>query len=358
MSLDQAFNALNRDISRPNYSQLPIAYGKRHTSEHTVDSDFSFIDTYPVVLVVDSQDRNTNLEEPGFYTVHLNETLKNITSIELVSGKLPNPSYNVTKNNNCLYFQETVEQMEENSCYGVIVEPGEYRPATLAETLTRLMCEVGGSKYSVTFDPITKRVTISTDDKVGTGIFNLIFTDKSAYMADHGFIDQTFIGRDSHGSSIKFDVKNVQVGCKKSIYNKRNIGKILGFKPINMTGQLSYTGTYTCDLSPFSYMAIFINDYDRVHSVNKSIDKSFCVIPLDCATNTFDVNARNVDNVKHIRFFNPPLKELNKVVVKFVDAHGNIVDFMGHNNLLILEVACSAGKPILRNTRQLVAGGH
>ena len=352
MSIDDAFNPLNRSIRRPNYSQLPVTYGNQFGFEHQVDSDPSYRDLYPVTLIIDSQDRDTEKEEPGCYTVHLNETLKNIHSIELTGGKLPNPCYNMTCFNNCFFFQDTEEHLECNTYYKVCVPPGDYSASSLANALSKLLNEVGSSKYQVKLDSITKKFTITTDDSAGTGIFNLIFTDRSEFLGDHSHIDQPIIDKDCRGQTIKFDVKNVRVGNQKQVYVKNSIGRIMGFKPQNLYGEQSYTGQYCYNLNPFSYLAIFINDYDRIHSVNRHINGAFCVIPLDDSAGTFDVNTRDVDNIHYIKHLYPPIKEVNKFTIKFVDPNGNVFDFNGQDNLLIMEIGCSFGQPILRSNRQ------
>jgi hypothetical protein len=351
MSLEQAFNPLNRQIRKPNYSQLPVTYGKQFGYEHQIDGDSSFSDLYPVTLVIDSQDRNTDKEEPGHYTVHLNETLKNIHSIELTGGKLPNPCYNITSFNNRLSFQETEEQIESNQFLTVSVPPGDYSPSALANTLGELMSEVGNSNYQVRVDNTTKKFTFRSDDSAGTGIFNLLFTDRCEYLGDHSFIDQPMISQDCRGKSIKFDVKNIRVGNQKQVYSKNSIGKLMGFKAHNLFGQLSYTSHYVYNLNPFGYLALFINDYDRVHSVNNHVNNAFCIIPLDDKTSTFDVDTRDVDNSRYIKHFYPPIKEVNRFTIKFVDSSGNVFDFNGQDNLLVLEIACSFGQPILRSNR-------
>ena len=351
MSLEQQFHMLNRSITRPNYSQLPITYGRQFGFEHQIDPDLSFSDLYPVTLLIDSQDRNTDKEEPGHYTIYLNETLKNINSIELTGMKLPNPCYNITIYNNILLFQETEEQVDSDTFYRVSVPPGDYNPVVLSNTLSRLMGEVGSSKYTVKLDMNTKRYTISTDDNVGTGIFNLIFTDRAEFMGDHSFIDSQIIDQDCRGKTIKFDVKNVRVGNQRQVYIKNSIGKLLGFKAQNLFGKTSYTGQYCYNMNPFSYLCIFVNDYDRIHSVNSHVNGSFCLVPLDDSTSTFDVDTRELDNNRFIKYFYPPIKEISKFTIKFVDSQGNIFDFGGQDNFLVFELVCTFGQPILRNNK-------
>ena len=42
------------------------------------------------------------------------------------------------------------------------------------------------------------------------------------------------------------------------MYILRIIGKVIGFKPINQFGSLSYTGQYIHNLNPFGYLGLFV----------------------------------------------------------------------------------------------------
>ena len=173
-------------------------------------------------------------------------------------------------------------------------------------------------------------------------------------MENHGFIGQTFASSDCRGQVVKFNIKTQEVGCMRRVYLKKTIGKLLGFKAENLYGSLSYTSHYCFNLNPFSYLALFINDYDRVRSPNNKIDGAFCLLPFDDGCCYFDVTTHNIDNVHYIKYFNPPINEISKLTVKFVDPDGNIFDFQGKDTLLILEVGCMFGQPILRGPKPAI----
>lgn len=353
-SLSEAFDPLNRNISRPNYSQLSIAYQKHYPFDNQIDNDLPYGDIYPSTLVLDSQDRNTEKDEPGNYTIHLNKTFKNVQSIEVTGIKLPNPCYNITNNCNQLSFQENQEQLERGTYYTIEIPPGDYSPSELASTITKLLNQIGENKYHVKLDNTTKKFTIISHNKKNTDIFNLIFTKQTEFMGDHGFIGQPFVSRDCLGKVVKFDIKSQEVGCQRRIYLKRSIGKLMGFKAENLYGGLSYTGQYCFNLNPFSYLALFINDYDRIISPNSKIDGAFCLVPFDDSCCYFDVSTRNVDNIHYIKYFNPPINEISKFNIKFVDPEGNVFDFQGKDTLIVLEIGCCFGQPILRGPKSVM----
>jgi len=352
MSIHNAFDGLNRNLDCPSHHQLEAKYNKQYGYEHELTTGLDNIDRYPVTVLVDSNDRNFKKDSPGHYTIKLNRTLKNVYSIELIGGKLPGICYNITNNNNLIAFQETIDQVETGKFHSIRVPPGDYTPLVLANAIMTAMNETGDNTYRVTVDPITKKFTIvvvSDDENVSfTGTFNLIFSDRCDFVGDAGFMSRDVVTQDCRGKLLRFEVKDERYGCSRPIYLKGSIGKILGFEPENKTGMTSYTGSFCYDLSPFDYIVLFVNDYDRVHSVNPKVDGSFCVIPLDSVTNSFDTSTRNIDNVRYIKFFYPMIKELNQITIKFVDSCGNIYDFNGSNNALIFEIGCSFGQPILR----------
>lgn len=351
MSVNQAYNSLNKQINNPNYSQIPITYGKKIAYEYNIDNNTPYDNTYPYTMLLDSRDRNTDKDEPGSYTIKLNTVFKDVHAIELIGARLPNPCYNVTKTTNKLYFQETQEQVEQNLCVVAAITPGHYNVLTLAVAIKESMNKVSKFTYKVDYCIVSKHFTISSNNQ--DGLFNLIFTSESEYTSDRSFIDNETISSNSCGQLIKYNNKKTVTGSTRNVYIKGSIGKVIGFKPINQFGSLSYTGQYIHNLNPFGYLGLFVNDYDRIKSVNKSIDGAFCIIPVDNETGSYNINTRDVDNAKFVKIFNPPIKEICKFVIKFVSPDGNIYDFHGQDNMLLFEIHCNYGLPIIRNNNQM-----
>ena len=351
MSINDAFNGLNRSLNCPTRNQFEAKYNAQYGYEHHFTTDLDLCERYPVTVLIDSKDRVGKNEHPGFYTVKLNKSLKNVHSIELISGKFPNPCYNVLSINNLLAFQETEQQVKNNQLVKVRVVPGEYDATSLALALTNAMNANSVNTYKVSVDSVTKKFTFSTN----AGLFNLIFTDNCDAFGDAGFMDRPVIEHDCLGKQLRTEIKAVRYGSRRPIYIKESIGELIGFGAVNLIGSTSYTGQNCYNLSPFNYLALFVNDYDRVQSNNAKVDGSFAIVPLDNSTNTFDTSTRDVDNIRHVRYFYPMLKEINQLTIKFVDPNGNIYDFSGVDNALLFEIGCSFGQPILKKP-QLIHG--
>jgi len=83
--------------------------------------------------------------------------LKDITSIELVSGSIPADLYNVTTEWNNFVFTESGYTSQILS-----LTPGQYTQTTLAAELQRVLNTYGGSNtYTVSYSDTTKRLTIT-----------------------------------------------------------------------------------------------------------------------------------------------------------------------------------------------------
>ena len=346
--LENSYGGLNRNLDCPSYSQIPVKYSQQLDYDHQIELPVDYSCLQKELLVIDSSDRSNNKETPGCYTVYLNRSLKNVFSIELVGGKLPNPCYNVTTCNNRLVFQETREEVGQCRSKSVFLTPGDYSALTLANKLQDAMNEVGKNHYTVTVDNITKIFNIKSDNANGENVFNLIFTDAEEFTENSAFIDREVSGITCSKQRIKFDVKDQRIGQTRRLYIQKSIGRLLGFPPKNYCGQLNYSAEHCYNLNPFDYVAIFINDYGIVRSVNNKIDGAFCVIPLDSTTNTFDVNTRDVDNIRHLRHFYPLEHEISKLSIKFITNTGEIFDFNGQDNVLILEIGTTSGQPIYK----------
>ncbi len=294
-------------------------------------------------IFVDSCMRNWDKEEPNSYTVRFNKELKWVHSIELVDGFVPSSGYMIHKHNNKFYFQETQQQVDNNTYYVVDVPHGNYEIDDLLNTLKTRMEDVAnsGSKYTITSDGNNNRVSIKTDDGVGTGIFNLIFTDGEEIIGDTGFIETLQI---DPATGKKVSVKK-KAGETRNTYINNSIGRILGFKPINLTGSIMYTGQYIYTLRPYDFLAIFVendkqDDFSLIDCANDNVQGSFAFVPLDQNTGIFDIASfrRNVvDNVLYKKTFNPPVN-IQRLKITFRTCEGELYDFNGQNNNLLFEV--------------------
>lgn len=306
-------------------------------------------------IFIDSAFRNWDIEEPNNYTIPLNKDLKYVHSIELVHGFMPSSGYIIHKHNNKFYFQETPEQVTNGIFYIVIIPEGNYEIDELSNTLKLKMAEIGDSIYTIDIDESTTKMTISTDDAVDTGIFNLIFTNSTEIVGERGFIETLKVFPDGRKRTVK-----VATGNTRRQYINDSVGQIIGYRPINLSGSLSYTGQNIFNLRPYDYVGIFISnsqedDWQRIDCANTHIQGAFAIVPLlQTITASLDTTRRSivVDNVRYIRTFNPPIN-MDKLKIEVRTNDGNLYEFNGENHWLLFEITRVFNREVIDRLNQL-----
>jgi len=123
-----------------------------------------------VTIAVNSSDRNIGADyRTNQFRWTFRRPLKDIVSIELVNGSVPADLYNINTGWNIFTFGEV-----GNLQWNVTLTPGQYTSSQLAAELeTQLNALVGNVNiYAVTYNPITKKMTITA---TGTKEFSFFF---------------------------------------------------------------------------------------------------------------------------------------------------------------------------------------
>lgn len=296
-------------------------------------------------ILVDSAFRSWDTEESGNYINILPEEMNYVHSIELIDGYIPSSAYIINRDNNVFYFQENKAQILNRTFYTVIIPVGNYDINALLNQIKAGMQQASKSKsiYKVTVDNITDKITISTDNGVGSDIFNLIFSIGTEVIGDRGYMDTLVIDPITQNK----EFKRVETSNNRNQYISNSIGKMIGFKAINLIGQYSYTGQMIYKLRPYEYVSIFVNttnadDFKKIiaASANEGAEGAFALCHLDRGNEYFDIfSNRNqvVDNARYIRTFNPPIS-FSKLKIQFKTINNTIYDFNGLDNYLLFEI--------------------
>ena len=303
-----------------------IAYDV-HADQHTrYDKVFTGQGDYsnPAIVAIGSRDRNIAVNtDPAKYVIDLSQSYKQVTSIELVSADIPNTGYVVEETRNLLHFQDTEDQISDGTYYEVILPVGNYSidassGLSIRKNIEDLMNDAStGSVYAVSVNTYTNKLTI--EQTSGSGVFNLLFIGKE---------------------------ENYSHGKTRTKYRENSIGHMIGFERMNYSGDISYTGSYSYNLTIDNYLVMKVNDYNRIDSVNSNVQDAFCVIPLDTTINNFSY-AKNCDyirNDRYVKVFSEPIPELNKISITFLDPRGNLFNFNGHDHILIFEISSRTRK--------------
>ena len=117
-------------------------------------------------LVIDSRDRDY-LKYPSSsrYRIEVTEDLRDVTSIELSLGQIPNTYYNIAENNNMFYISD-----ENDNVFGIKIDEGQYTNNLLIETLNgkygNLFSDFG-SKLNFNRNPINLTLRMQSDTYFG-----------------------------------------------------------------------------------------------------------------------------------------------------------------------------------------------
>lgn len=286
-------------------------------------------------IVIDSASRNWNKENNNDYTINLGQNFQYVHSIELIDGYVPASGYIINNNNNLLYFQE-----HNDSPIIACVNPGNYNIKTLLKVLESSMNDSSQHhyKYKCILNQFTNKILISCDHH-----FNLIFTQRTEVVGDRGLIETMVINPMTN----RKELCKIETSDSRNKYIDNSIGKILGFKPINLEGDNHYIGQMVYDLLPYKYLAIFVNteNHDKFDNIiapspDNGINGAFAIVSLlDNCYNCYNINKyiQVIDNGRYIQTFNPPIS-FNKLKIQFKTLDGSPYDFNGVDHHLVFEV--------------------
>ena len=282
--------------------------------------------TNPAILVIDSDDRNREIdEEPNKYTIKLEKQYKDVVSIELVFADVPNSGYVVQSSHNQFHFQETTTQESDGTYLTAEINEGNFPiddttgGESVRGNLETALNAAGenGYTYTVSLNEYTNKITIAQDNGGDpSAVFNLLFLGKS---------------------------QNDRFNKMRKLYKDRTIAPMIGFKRANYTGDTSYTAPMAYNLKVNKFISLFARaaeDLDRVDSTNSKVSGALCILPFDSSLNNFQhsKNCDSVDNDRYIKYFTEPVPSINEIDIEFRDMYGELFEFNGHNHVLIFEV--------------------
>lgn len=360
----------------------------------------------PLRQIIDSADRDDKYPNPASYIYMLNNPITEVTAVELAQACIPRSEYSVNKYNNLIYFQEKYDEILVAE-----IPVGNYTdPIVLATAITTAFINTPNtfSNYVATYIPLTGKIILSSDLSGGDNIFKLIFkkcqckqlcddceccipcsnnekqseyVDKSAGLVMGfgkknlqfatgtvlSYSGTTLIGKNTcftkdFGINYKLTFDNE---ITKTIYNVVSIesdtqmtlnavitptSDIIGSK-INLC---CFTAPMLPDLSGNKYVSLYIsagNERNQKNfSNNKNIDGSFAVIffisPFGLPT---IVNTGTTARVSETKYFNPPLRNVDRLIIQFKTHDGHLYDFNGMNHVLDLEFQ-ALNQPGIYNT--------
>lgn len=290
-------------------------------------------DTIPANLIVDSSQRDRSIyENPGHYSFELISPYRDVISVELTQANVPKSFYSIGSDNNKIKFtfdQVTTAGARDATTWTATIPSGSYTSYTTlaSEIQTALNNAVdsngtsidytnnGGaddSQFSVTYSSTTGRFTVTAPtDQPFSGGNGTLAHNNVVFLAGQTNNADTIIGLGA------VDEDSASSGS---------------------TNVLTFSNHAV--LNPYRYLVLEIKGMERCDGNSSTLMNSFCVIPLDTASNNFGLlkDGDTIDNDTYIHHFPEPLPKLARMDITIRKPDGNICDFNGRDHFLVFEI--------------------
>jgi len=383
-NLDNAFK--NNTQNDFNYNSFTIKPPQRNKTHGTITK----------TLVIDSRDRDINkFPDSNAFRVEITEEFRDVTSLELVYGQVPNCNYNINKNNNIFYISENSEIIS------VQIPEGQYTNQNLLDVLNgnsgNLLKDMD-YKYNFTRNENNLKLRIqsnnpenfvyninyeqnnncspcqfrSIDSKLGfinkvyhseivdlSYIYvnknNIIYQNKSS-PSDYKLYKLTATSSTNKlldfreifkvNDYIILNAGNIKYSCR--IYNILNentieIESLDNNNPIALFGNifqninvLYSSNIYNIENKP--YLILKVAEAKLLTSFTSTCNNSYTVISLEQRNNTL-INQATLPEHGVIKYFNPPLGKLYWLDIQFLNYDGTLADFKGQDLMLTFVIS-------------------
>ena len=383
--INKAFN--NSSQNNYDYNSVIIKPPDRNKTHGTITKN----------LVIDSRDRDYNIyPNSNKFRVEITEEYKDVTSLELVYGILPNNYYNIRKNVNNNFIIS-----DNNNIYQIEIPEGSYDNNRLIDTLNgnygNLFNQIN-NKYNFSKNINNLKIRMQSNTEF---IFNLDYEYNSdcnscyvksidkllgfenkkyfSTLVDLSYIhvdknDITNLNKNSENdyklfkikasssSHIKLDFRNIfQIGdyfkikaspmeymCK--IYkilndNTIEIEMIDSNNPLPLYLKGNIFDNIHVLYSPKiynienkDYVVLKISEAKIVNSLTQAVNNSYTVIPLRNNNNTV-INTASLPEHGITKYFNPPLGKFFWIDIEFLNYDGSLFDFNGQELMLMFVVS-------------------
>lgn len=243
--------------------------------------------------------------------------LKDVRSVELVSGTIPAQPCNIVKGANAFTFREHNGNIFKD--YEIVIPPGRYTPLTIIAQLNALFMDIGiTNTYSWTICDCTCRVTLHRDS--GTQPFELLFL--CGLRPDEiDRCDGYFLMQNTPATVLGFDLSD---------YGSGSTDCIISPFPLDLNSSLNRI-----------YLYINFDNKQDLGAIERGAGRRwpFALIYLDSETGGYKY--LNKETFTPCVFSLPqPWARLQNLEIEFRDEWYRIVDFNGKDFSLLLQITC------------------
>lgn len=268
---------------------------------------------HQIILVeATSRDRNYNNQiATNPLRFQFQRPLKDVRSVELISGTIPAQPYNINSHNNMFTFQEGAQSWK------VTIPPGFYTASYLKDTLATLIAGLAGlaNTYTLAIDTKTAQLTITRD--TGSASFAFLFTSTpKPDLVDHS--DGFFLQQNTPATLLGFDLNDY--------YDTAGI----------------LTSPFPMDVySSINRIYLFINldNTQNLGCIERGSGRRspFAIIYLDEQTNGYKY--LNKDTLTPASYSLPqPYSRLQNLNLEFRDEWYRLINFNGKDFSLLLQI--------------------
>ena len=282
-------------------------------------------------VLIDSRDRNM-LRYPNSnkFTIHLDEVIKDVTEIELMSAYIPSSNYTISKNNDRVYFIKNTTTMSQLYVNNTLVKSEIY------------YAKLKHGKYSI------------------NATTNLTFEDSKIYQYDNDIVVSTAgldLGAIVFTDNIcKYTVNLIDGATKYKIHFRgepilenntiidynilpKSANDILGFnKNYGYTldnvfdSNTPTTGIHKSNITPTinDYVLLHLDNFERFEgriSNNNAVKNAYAKLHTGVGGATRNVFFGRIKAFTNALEMNPVLQKLDRFDINFTDYYGNEYDF-------------------------------
>lgn len=278
--------------------------------------------TRRIRVLVDSRDRDyTAYPNPAKYRIALDEDVRDVVSVQLVSYNIPFNHFNVHTTNNLVHI--TVH----NVTYPLTIPPGDYDGEGLADMLNKLV----DYEYLPEHDQDTLVSSILTRMPVIPVRFT--YRPKTHTMTiHHTGVDDAAFSAEERACVVRF------ANAANDGYMPKTIARTLGFLPKDVLLELDappIRSNFSMDLRPDPYIALYVDGAKAIVSNNPALNQCFAVLHRD--TNNEGRHMLSDDVSKR---FAKPLPQLKQISVQLRARNGDLYDFQNKEHCLELVYTC------------------
>ena len=260
-------------------------------------------------ILIDSRDRNyTTYPDSNSFTIMLDEYIRDVVEIELISAHIPSSTYNINDNNCAIYKNTTPTDATHNWLNGTPGLQGHWSYtdsdiSALLNVIGPVIAGVGGTISNTTSGDANYL-------KYSTTTNFIQYTKRTKKLTINSSIDLFFVDNDGN-------------------YLSKCMGELLGFKRNIMAADGAIEADRELNLNLNDYILLHLPNFERFESrvsKNNIAQRAYAKLHLG-GGNTRNVFFGRIKAFTNALTLNPTLQKLDRFEIKFTDYYGNSYDF-------------------------------